>query len=179
MRKILALCCIILLFAGCVDVVNAQSALDRIKQMRESKKTEEIKIYNVTQNINEELCINTGQIFFREETILGEIVTAKTSNNFDFIKFYGVAGYFELIISSVSKNKLTLDYSEYILNINDQFSYRIVDGDKIIVNYWMKRIAFDKSFEYDISESKTICFKTYQFEITKIKNGSIFYIRKK
>jgi len=177
MKKLLILCCIILLFAGCIDVVNAQSALDRIKQMRESIKTKEIKTYKITQNINEEFKSNTGEVFFKEEIIIGEITTAKILNNSDYTKFYGNAGYFELIISSVSKNKLTLDYSEYILNINDQFSYRIVDGDKIIINYWMKKVAFDKIFEYDISESKTICFKTYQFEIIRVENGSIFYVR--
>ena len=175
MRKILVLCCIILLFVGCVNRSNrCPSTLTAIKQVCNNTEIKDIKTCNSSQKINEELCINTGNVFFKEEIMKGKLLSSSRHT-----KFYGVAGYFELVVSSVLKNKLTLDYSEYILNNNDMYSYMITDDGRMIIMSWLKRTAFDKSFEYDISESKTICFKTYQFEITKIENGSIFYIRKK
>jgi hypothetical protein len=114
---------------------------------------------------NKILDTKIGDIFFERETMTGE------DNRAGWV-FFGNAMRIELSVRAATKDKLVLDYSEYTKPMNQSGGYQRY-------GQWFKRPAFDKTMEYDLTDSKIISFQKYEFEIIEIKGGRITYKRLK
>jgi len=123
-----------------------------------------INIDRVGQHPGIQLNTSIGEIFFEREVMTGE------DNHFGSV-FYGNAQRIELVVRSATKDKLVLDYSEYMKPVAGQYGGYRKDGA------WLKKPAFDKVLEFDIKEAKTIFFQKYEFEIVDVKGGRISYKR--
>lgn len=123
-----------------------------------------IKIDRVGQDPGIQLNTSIGEIFFEREVMTGE------DNHFGSV-FYGDAQRIELVVRSATKDKLVLDYSEYMKPVAGPYGGYRKDGA------WLKKPAFDKALEFDLKESKTVFFQKYEFEIVDVKGGRITYKR--
>jgi hypothetical protein len=123
-----------------------------------------INIDRVGQNPGTQLNTNIGEIFFEREIMTGE------DNHFGSV-FYGDAQRIELVVRSATRDKLVLDYSEYMKPVAGPYGgYKKDDA-------WLKKPAFDKVLEFDLKEAKTVYYKKYEFEIVDVKGGRITYKR--
>lgn len=123
-----------------------------------------INIDRVGQNPGIVLNTSIGEIFFEREVMTGE------DNHFGSV-FYGDAHRIELVVRSATKDKLVLDYSEYMKPVAGPYGGYRKDGA------WLKKSAFDKALEFDLNESKVVFFQKYEFEIIDVKGGRITYKR--
>ncbi|BCO11327.1 hypothetical protein GEOBRER4_n1626 [Citrifermentans bremense] len=123
-----------------------------------------INIDRVGQNPGMQLNTSIGEIFFEREVMTGE------DNHFGSV-FYGDAQRVELVVRSATKDKLVLDYSEYMKPVAGPYGGYRKDGA------WLKKPAFGKALEFDLKESKTVFFQKYEFEIIDVKSGRISYKR--
>ncbi len=118
------------------------------------------KSYPLINNSNK---ANIGDVFFFLEEMNGK------DNGFGSV-FEGNAYRIDLTIISASSNKVSLEYNEYMKP--GAYGGYIKDGS------WLVKNKFTKRFEYELSEdNKIINYKSFQFEISRIENGSIEYKR--
>lgn len=118
----------------------------------------------ISQNMGVELNTSIGEIFFEKEEVSGR----NNSMNGDWIF---KAQRIELSVRSATKEKLVLDYSEYYKKGSGKY------GEITSRDPWLKRPAFDKVLEFDLTETHNIYIKKYAFEIIDIKGGRIIYKR--
>ena len=79
-----------------------------------------------------------------------------------------------LTVSTATRDKLTLQYSEYVLQPLNQYG-AISKND----NNWLRRSAFDQTLEFNLNESNKVFFKDYEFEVIESLGGYVKYIRTK
>lgn len=125
-----------------------------------------IKIDRTDQDTNVILNTSIGEIFFAREVMTGE-------DNYTGSVFNGDAYRVELVVRSATKEKLVLDYSEYMKPIAGAYGGYRKDGA------WLKKPAFDKTLEFDLKETNVVFYQKYEFEIIEIKGGKITYRRTK
>jgi hypothetical protein len=124
----------------------------------------QINIDNVGQKQGILLNSSVGEVFFEREVMTGE------DNGYGFV-FKGDAQRIELVVRSASKDKLVLDYSEYMKPLESRYGGYKKDGA------WLKKPAFDKLLEFNLNESKIVFFNKFEFEIIEVKGGRITYKR--
>ena len=79
-----------------------------------------------------------------------------------------------LTLSAATQDKVVLDYSEYVLSNLNQ--YGAISKN---LNNWMRRSAYDRRLEYDLTESNKIFFKDVEFEVIQSIGGYVKYRRLK
>jgi len=123
-----------------------------------------VNVNRCGQKVDLPLTIGIGDVFFFQEVMTGE-------DNYFGSVFKGDAYKIELLVSSATKEKITLDYSEYMKPVAGQYGGYRKDGP------WIKKPAFDKTLEFDLKETNTIYYKGFEFEIVNISGGKISYKR--
>ncbi len=83
--------------------------------------------------------------------------------------FDGKAYRFDLVVEGFSKGILKLGYSEYMKPPSKYGYYQN--------RAWMKKSAFSRTLEFDLSESRIVAYKSYEFKILNVRGGRITYQR--
>lgn len=106
-----------------------------------------------------------GDDFYRQELMYGE------DNGFGTI-FNGEATMFVLTVVALNEKALSLQYTEYIKQMHGPSRGFRPDSP------WMIKDKFSQRYDYELT-SKTIRFKTLEFETLGVADGRIDYRRTK
>jgi hypothetical protein len=123
-----------------------------------------LNVEKVGQQVGGNFQSRIGETFFVREVMTGD------DNGMGTV-FNGEAKKIELVLTTATKDKLVLAYSEFQKPIPGRFGgYRRTAP-------WEKNPEFDRSFEFNLAQSDLIVFKQYKFKITSVNDGAVSYHR--
>ena len=100
-----------------------------------------------------------------------EIITGNEYVGYPYV-YNGSASKIELTVAGATNDKLTLNYAEYTKPQNEYGSF-LKDGD------WIIKSAFNSQYQYDLTTSKTVAFKGFEFQVLGVKDNTVIYRRTK
>jgi hypothetical protein len=125
--------------------------------------------------VGQESNAGIGDTFFTNETITGnEAIMSNGMVEYDWI--YGSANKMELTVAGATNEKLILNYAEYTKPPSP------FDGDypRFLKNDpWLIKSGFNSQFQYDLTTSKTVTFKGFEFQVLGVQNNTVTYKRTK
>jgi hypothetical protein len=125
--------------------------------------------------VGQESHAGIGDTFFTNELVMGNetIVTEGESPVSDYI--VGVGEKTELTVEGATNEKLTLNYAEYTKeSTNNGYATYFYKNAP-----WLIKSGFNSQYSYDLTASKTITFKGYEFQVLGVQNNVVTYKRTK
>ena len=123
-----------------------------------------MNIDTVGQSVGGSFQARVGEQLFVREVMTGE------DNGMGTV-FKGEAKKIELVVTTATKDKLVLTYSEFQKPIPGQFGGYRRNGS------WEKNSDFDKSLEFNLMQSDLVVFRQYKFRVLNVNDGMVAYKR--